>query len=38
MKKQAAERLILGIPMKNDDLVFSTLEGKQLLPDTISHA
>ena len=35
--KQAAQRAMLGIPLKDDDLVFSDLEGKPLLPDTISH-
>jgi integrase len=35
--KQEAQRAMLGIPLKDDDLVFSDLEGKPLLPDTISH-
>jgi len=35
--KQAAQRAILGIPLKDDDLVFSDIEGKPLLPDTVSH-
>jgi integrase len=36
--KQLAQRAILGIPLKDDDLVFSDLNGKPLLPDTVSHA
>jgi integrase len=36
--KQAAQRTLLGIPAKDDDLVFSDFEGKPLLPDTVSHA
>ena len=36
--KQAAQRTMLGIPVKDDDLVFSDFEGKPLLPDTVSHA
>ncbi|HCP60648.1 MAG TPA: site-specific integrase, partial [Dehalococcoidia bacterium] len=36
--EQEAQRAILGIPLKDDDLVFSTLEGKPLLPDTVTHA
>ena len=35
--KQAAQRAMLGIPLKDDDLIFSDLEGKPLLPDTVSH-
>jgi len=35
--KQETQRAILGIPLKNDDLIFSDLEGKPLLPDTVSH-
>ena len=35
--KQDAQRVMLGIPLKDDDLVFSDLEGKPLLPDTVSH-
>ncbi len=37
-EKQALERAMLGIPLKDDDLVFSTLEGKPLRPNTISRA
>jgi len=29
---------MLGIPLKDDDLVFSHLEGKPLLPNTVTHA
>ncbi|MFC2000695.1 tyrosine-type recombinase/integrase [Chloroflexota bacterium] len=36
--KQAAQRVMLGIPLKDDDLIFSGFEGKPLLPDTVSHA
>jgi integrase len=35
--KQEATRASLGIPLKDDDMVFSDLEGKPLLPDTVSH-
>ena len=31
-------RAILGIPLTDDDLVFSTLEGKPLRPDTVTRA
>jgi integrase len=36
--RQSAQRTMLGIPLKEDDLVFSDFEGKPLLPDTVSHA
>jgi integrase len=36
--KQEAQRALLGIPLKEDGLVFSDLEGKPLLPDTVTHA
>jgi len=36
--KQAAQRTMLEVPVKDDDLVFSDFEGKPLLPDTVSHA
>lgn len=36
--KQEAQRAKLGMPLKEDDLIFSDLEGKSLLPDTVSHA
>ncbi len=29
---------MLGIPLKDDDLVFSHLEDKPLLPNTVTHA
>jgi len=35
--KQEVQRAMLGIPLKDDDLIFSDLEGKPLLPDTVSH-
>ena len=35
--KQEAQRAILGIPLKDDDLIFSDLAGNPLLPDTVSH-
>jgi len=37
-EKQALERAMLGIPRKDDDLVFSTPEGQPLRPNTISRA
>jgi len=37
-EKQALERAMLGIPLKDVDLVFSTLEGKPLRPNTITRA
>jgi integrase len=37
-KHQEVAGLMLGIPLKDDDLVFSHIDGKPLLPDTISHA
>lgn len=36
--KKGATRAKLGVPLKDDDLVFSTLEGKPLRPNTISRA
>jgi integrase len=36
--KQAAQRVVLGIPVEEDDLVFSTPEGKPLRPNTITRA
>ena len=36
--KQEAQGAMLGVPLKDDDLVFSDLEGKPLLPDTVTHA
>jgi integrase len=37
-EKQEAMRAMLGIPLKDDDLVFSDLESKPLLPNTVTHA
>jgi len=36
--KQAVECAMMGISPKDDGLVFSDLEGKPLLPNTVSHA
>lgn len=35
---QAATRTMMGIALKDDDLVFSDLNGKPLLPNTVTHA
>jgi len=37
-EKQGAIRDSLGIPLKDDDLVFSTPEGKPLRPNTVTRA
>jgi integrase len=37
-EKQKLEHAMLGIPLTDDDLVFSQLDGRPLLPDTVSHA
>jgi integrase len=37
-EKQKLERVMLGIPLTDSDLVFSTLEGKRLRPNTITRA
>ena len=37
-EKQEATRAKLGVPLKDDALVFSTLEGKPLRPNTVSRA
>jgi integrase len=37
-EKQELERITLGKPLAHDDLVFSTLEGKPLRPNTITRA
>lgn len=37
-ERQTAERLILGLTLKDDDLVFSTPEGKPLRPNTVTRA
>lgn len=35
---QSAQRRILGVPLKEDDLIFSTLDGKPLRPNTVTRA
>jgi len=37
-EKQTLDRAMLGISLKDDDLVFSGLEGKPLLPNSVTHA
>jgi integrase len=37
-EKQEVTRAKLGVPLKDDDLVFSTPEGKPLRPNTVSRA
>jgi integrase len=37
-EKQKLERAMLGIPLSDDDLLFSTPEGKPLRPNTITRA
>ncbi|MFC1894310.1 site-specific integrase, partial [Chloroflexota bacterium] len=37
-EKQAAERLMLGIPLEDDDLIFSHYDSRALLPSSVSHA
>jgi integrase len=37
-EKQEQERAKLGICLTDDDLVFSTLEGKPLRPNTVTYA
>jgi integrase len=37
-EKQKLERTMLGIVLADDDLIFSTLEGKPLRPNTITRA
>jgi len=37
-EKQKLEHIMLGIPLTDGDLVFSTLEGKPLRPNTITRA
>jgi len=37
-KSKEAERLLLGIPLADDDLMFSTIEGLPLRPNTVSRA
>jgi integrase len=36
--KQKLERAMLGIPLKDDDLVFSHMDGKPIHPNTITRA
>ncbi|MCL0048213.1 site-specific integrase [Dehalococcoidia bacterium] len=35
---QAGTRTMMGVSLKDDDLVFSDLNGKPLLPNTVTHA
>jgi len=37
-EKQLADRLLLGVPLKDDDLVFSRFDGAPLYPNVISRA
>jgi len=37
-EKQAATKTMMGVALKDDDLVFSDLNGKPLLPNTVTHA
>lgn len=37
-EKQGAERIMLGVPLTDDSLVFSTIEGNPLRPETVSRA
>jgi integrase len=37
-KKQELERVMLGKPLTDDDLVFSHLDGKPIRPNTITRA
>lgn len=37
-ERQEGVRIVMGIPQKQDDFVFSTLEGKPLRPNTVSRA
>jgi len=36
--QQEANRALMGIPLTDDDLVFSNPSGEPLLPDTVTHA
>lgn len=38
LEKTKLERSMLGIPLKDDDLVFCKPDGKPLLPNTVTHA
>jgi integrase len=37
-EKQTLERAMVGASLKDDDLVFGDIEGKPLLPNTVTHA
>ncbi len=37
-EKQKLEQAMLGIPLKDDDLVFCQFDGSPLLPNTVTHA
>ena len=37
-EKQKSDRVILGKPLTDSDLVFSSFEGKPLLPNSVTHA
>ena len=37
-EKQQRERAVVGLELKEEDLVFTDLEGKSLRPDTVTHA
>jgi integrase len=36
--KQISQKLMLGNSTKEEDLIFSDIEGNPLLPDTVTHA
>jgi len=36
-ERQEGTRVMLGVPLKDDDLLFSALNGQPLLPDTVTH-
>ena len=36
-ERQEAMRVLLGKPLTDDDLIFSQLDGKPLLPNTVTH-
>ena len=37
-ENQHIERTLLGIPLTDEDLVFARLDGKPLLPNSVTHA
>jgi len=37
-EKQVLERVMLGKPLTGEDLVFSDVKGKPLLPNSVTHA